>query len=511
MRQEYFVYENPTLYQCFEWYSPEDGTFWKNLASDAAQLRQDGITAVWLPPAGKGSAGIHDVGYGVYDLYDLGEFRQKGTVRTKYGTKQEYIACLKALHDNGIITIADIVFNHRLGGDATEKVMARECDPEDRRKLISDAHEIEAWTKFTFPGRKGKYSSFTWDHDCFDGCDYDQKTKKSGIYLFDGKDWDRQVNGEYGTYDYLMGCDLDMGNPRVIQELKDWGHWFLKEVPVDGVRIDAMKHINASVIQDWVRDMRKTTGKILPAVGEYWSGDIDTLLQNVVGEKEDIGLFDVPLHFHFFDASHADGNFDMGSLYRDTLSERRPHQAVTFVNNHDTQPHQALESYIPAWFQPLAYACVLLREQGIPCVFAGDLNGIPHDGIAPCAELKTLLKLHRLAAYGPEIAYFDDADTVGFVRLGRRDHEDSGLVVVMTDRGSTSRKINCSKSFARQTLVDALGHVQQEVTVNEEGIGEFPVEGGSVSVYVTKAMQKKLAQPVSPRTQGSVRSGMARH
>ena len=45
-------------------------------------LAQSGITALWIPPAYKGSEGVNDVGYGVYDIYDLGEFGQKGTVAT---------------------------------------------------------------------------------------------------------------------------------------------------------------------------------------------------------------------------------------------------------------------------------------------------------------------------------------------------------------------------------------------------------------------------------------------
>ena len=56
-----------------------------------------GVTVVWLPPAYKGAGGVHDVGYGVYDLYDLGEFDQKGTIPTKYGTKQEYLDAIDAL------------------------------------------------------------------------------------------------------------------------------------------------------------------------------------------------------------------------------------------------------------------------------------------------------------------------------------------------------------------------------------------------------------------------------
>ena len=53
-----------------------------------------GVTALWLPPAAKAQDGPNDVGYGVYDL---GEFDQKGPVRTKYGTKAEYLAAIAAL------------------------------------------------------------------------------------------------------------------------------------------------------------------------------------------------------------------------------------------------------------------------------------------------------------------------------------------------------------------------------------------------------------------------------
>ena len=87
---------NGTLMQWFHWYLPDDGSHWQNLKKEAQSLAQVGISALWLPPAYKGMAGASDVGYGVYDLYDLGEFDQHGSVRTKYGTKHEYITAVKA-------------------------------------------------------------------------------------------------------------------------------------------------------------------------------------------------------------------------------------------------------------------------------------------------------------------------------------------------------------------------------------------------------------------------------
>lgn len=54
------------------------------------------------------------MGYGIYDLFDLGEFDQKGTVPTKYGTRQEFEASVQACHAAGMQVYADTVFNHKM-------------------------------------------------------------------------------------------------------------------------------------------------------------------------------------------------------------------------------------------------------------------------------------------------------------------------------------------------------------------------------------------------------------
>lgn len=103
--------------QFFHWYTPNDGNLWNQLAESAQYLAEVGITSLWLPPAYKGANGGYDTGYGVYDLFDLGEFDQKGSVRTKYGTRDEYLNAIKAAQSNGIQVYADIVFNHKMGAD----------------------------------------------------------------------------------------------------------------------------------------------------------------------------------------------------------------------------------------------------------------------------------------------------------------------------------------------------------------------------------------------------------
>jgi alpha-amylase len=113
-----------------------------------------GITSVWFPPAYKGTNGGYSIGYDAYDLYDLGEFDQKGTIPTKYGTKNDYLKAIKALKKQNIEMIVDIVLGHKAGGDELEKFKVVKVDEDNREKVISDVIEIESYTKFTFPGRK---------------------------------------------------------------------------------------------------------------------------------------------------------------------------------------------------------------------------------------------------------------------------------------------------------------------------------------------------------------------
>lgn len=50
--------------------------------------------------------------------------------------------------------IADIVLNHKAGGDELEKIKVVKVNPDNRNETMPGPFEIEAYTKFTFPGRK---------------------------------------------------------------------------------------------------------------------------------------------------------------------------------------------------------------------------------------------------------------------------------------------------------------------------------------------------------------------
>ncbi|WP_066649271.1 alpha-amylase [Christensenella timonensis] len=478
---------NGTMMQYFEWYLPS-GMLWRQVAEEAESLARDGITALWLPPAYKGSGGENDVGYAVYDLYDLGEFDQKGTVPTKYGTKEEYVNAIGALHDHGIQVYADIVLDHMMGADGTETVRAREYNPENRQQSIGEDKEIVAWTKFDFPGRNGQYSDFKWNHTHFGGIDWDEKEQKKGIFKFHGKQWEDEVDDEKGNFDYLMGADVDLSNPEVVEELKRWGNWYLDIAPVNGFRMDAVKHMRFSFYSDWLDTLRREKNRELFSVGEYWNGDLAALKNYIDTTEGAMSLFDVPLHFRFFDAANSGGAFDMRTILNDTLTQNNPMRSVTFVDNHDTQPGQSLESWIPDWFKPLAYALILLRQEGYPCVFYGDYYGIPHDGVEPMREmLRPLVAARRYRAYGKQNDYFDDPNIIGWTREGDEIHGNSGLAALLTNGSGGVKHMYVGEKFAGSRFFDCTKNRPDEVVVGDDGWADFFVNDGSVSVWVKAA------------------------
>ncbi len=130
------------MMQYFQWYAPT-GVIWNELAKNAPSLAASGFTGVWIPPSGKGSGGAFDVGYGAYDFFDLGEFNQKNTIATKYGSKAELLAAITAAQKAGVQVYADVVFNHKDGADFTEDVLAQAVDWDNRNQPVfarNDAH-----------------------------------------------------------------------------------------------------------------------------------------------------------------------------------------------------------------------------------------------------------------------------------------------------------------------------------------------------------------------------------
>lgn len=486
-----------TLLQAFHWYLPGDGYLWPALAGAAADLAGMGITDVWLPPASKGALGARSVGYDVYDLFDLGEFDQKGSVASKYGDRAALEAATHALRSHGLNVIHDVVFNHKIGADECEAVLVRRVNPVDRTEIDPEIIEAQAYTRFTFPGRGGRYSEFIWDARCFTGIDRLEDPEETGIFKlvndFGDDGWNVEVDTELGNFDYLMGSDIEFRNKAVYEELMYWGRWLMGELPCDGFRLDAAKHIPAWFFRDWIARMREEAGCDLFVVAEYWHPDVDVLRLYLDRVDNQLMLFDVALHHAFHRASKGGTDFDLRTLFDGTLVASVPERAVTLVSNHDTQPLQALETEVESWFRPLAYALILLRADGVPCVFHPDLYGASYSdtGADGCEHtiditavecLPALIRARQRFAYGPQTDLFDSPNCIAFVRAGA--DEQPGCVVVLSNGEAASVTADLGAEAAGVRFEDVLGHCPDVVTLDAAGRAAFPVAARSVSVWV---------------------------
>jgi alpha-amylase len=498
---------NGTLFQFFHWYYPADGSLWKFLAKEAPRLAALGITAIWMPPAFKGSKGADSEGYDVYDLYDLGEFDQQGSIRTKYGTKEEYLQAIGAVHAAGMQAYADVILNHLCGADGTEQVKVKKANPANRYEFISDEQTIEAYTRFSYPARQGRYSSFVWDQHCFTGVDMAKNTQEKAVFKLlneYGEQWEEVADHENGNYDFLLGSDIEFRNKAVREELRRWGAWYQQSTKIDGLRLDAVKHIAPDYLNRWVDQLRQQAGKDLFVVGEYWAPEkLQDMLHFIDITEGRMALFDACLHHNLYQAASGGKDYDLRRLFDSTLVTEKPSLAVTLTGNHDTQPLQLLEAPLQAWFLPLAYALILLRDKGYPCVFFPDLYGAQYKGndnngeerevtLKPVPALEQLLRARKSFAYGVQRDYFDYPSCIGWVRAGDAEHPGSGCAVLLSNSDKGQKRMEIGQSFAGQAFHDWLGHSSAKVVIGEDGWGDFMCEAGSVSVWVAV---KHFARP----------------
>jgi len=488
---------NGTMLQYFHWYTDGDSFLWKNLKETAEYLKHIGITAVWLPPAYKCASGNYSVGYDPYDLFDLGEFNQKGSIATKYGTKEDYLAAINSLKSKDIQIIADIVLNHKAGGDELEEFQVVEVNTENRNEVTSEPFNIKSYTKFNFPERNKQYSEFIWDFTCFSGVEYAEGIDGMHVYRVIneyGDGWDELLSDEKGNYDYLMNNDINFRNPNVVGELDYWGRWYYEQIGYSGVRLDAIKHITPAFFKDWLYKLREATEENIFAVGEYWAPNDLPLLEKYIEVTEGcMNLFDPVLQHHFHLASVQGSDYDLSKIFDGTLVQSQPDKAVTLVDNHDTQPLQQLEAPVEHWFKPLAYALILLRTEGYPCIFYPDLFGAHYvdkdkEGndceifLEKVEELEILLNIRQDNVCGVQRDYFDHPDCIGWTLEGNEDL--SGCAVVISNNGPGEKIMEIGTKYTGKFFCDALGIVNDHIEIDKNGCGKFSVSENGISVWI---------------------------
>ncbi|ORY14470.1 glucan 1,4-alpha-maltohexaosidase precursor [Clohesyomyces aquaticus] len=535
--------DNPVIFQSFEWNIKNDQKHYRRLFRVLPALHSIGITALWLPPACKAGNSTGN-GYDIYDLYDLGEFEQRGSRSTKWGPKEDLMALSSKAKELHVGLYFDAVLNHRCGGDAKEVITVVEVDPQNRNRNLTRPKEIEAWLRFDFPGRRGKYSPMRYTSAQYNASDWDDRAQKNAIYKIvqGGKDWAKDVSDEWGNGDYLMFNNLDYTNKALRDDVNYWGVWVTQQLGLSGFRLDAMQHFSQTFSSHWMKNIQRNAGRDIFFVGEYWNGDVAILESYLKNSPPDLYLYDAPLLYNFGRMSHSK-NPDLRTVFERSLVSSRPRNAVTLVMNHDTQKGQVMDTPISAAFTSLAYALTLLRRDGYPCVFYGDVYGTsaPHVSHPTCGgKLPDLVLARKLYAYGEQVDYFSSPGCIGWVRKGitlGRGHKASGMAVVMSWVGEARvsqhppphhgfsfvgpvwarkllrrasshevpvhqfhQRMNVGVQHAGQVWTDLLKGSRDRVTIGRDGFGVFSCQKNTVAIYVSERGEGRENFPVNFET-----------
>ena len=337
--------------QGFYWNSPPGGVWYDSLSALAPRLSSAGFGAIWVPSPVKGAGGSLSMGYDPYDHYDFGDYNQKGTVETRFGSKAELLGMLNSMHNVGVQVFADAVLNHMQGG---ERLAPYQCKPSG--SSVPDS----AYLIFNYPYGSGRFK------------------KDSSMFYPNSAHCDVQPP-YHGPSDpiYKFGEWLDKEKINVRDSLVAWGQYLKSGLGFDGFRIDAVKSIDPNFVGYWAKNSAGTSY----TVAEYWGSISEIKYWNSVAlaTGSNVAMFDFPLRYNLQDmCNNTGGTFDMRTLDGSGLINNgmSGYNVSTFVENHDFD-RIGYDGKIDNGHNPvisnkdMAYAYILFSE-GRPCVFFKD-------------------------------------------------------------------------------------------------------------------------------------------
>jgi len=292
-------------------------------------LKTLGITGVWITP-------IHPSP--TYHKYDVVDYYG---IDNEYGTIEDYKHLVKEAHAKGIKILIDLVVNHT----SSEH-------PWFKASCMNDA----------------KYKDFyVWS-----------KTDSGG-------NWHKNPmnpNERYFAYFWEKMPDLNFENKNVREEVKKIGRYWLKEIGVDGYRIDAAQHIyepNDTVRNNiWWTEFRNDMLKINPyvyLVGEVWNKDsmVATYFKSSLN-----GCFNFDLSNSIIQCVEKNDatNFvnKLQSIHQLYKSYNSNFRDVIFISNHDQDRYRSTFNGDTSKTK-LAFT-MLMTLPGIPFLYYGEEIGM---------------------------------------------------------------------------------------------------------------------------------------
>ena len=492
------------------WNSNFENSYANYLTELAPRLRDAGINAVWVPPFVK-NTGTNSVGYSPFDAYDLGDKYQKGTVTTRFGTKDDVLRMIAVMHANGIEVIADVVLNHVVGAGG-EDGGAGGDDP----NAYDDKWKNFRYVCYETPYKDGKKEDY-WNRKGRWPKNWQNFHANEGHLSNDG-DWcagwwgpDVCYNeGAYGQSSNVVGYNPAQSKNYMRDQTREWMNWFKKQTAVDGYRWDAVKHYPEWAQQDFLYNVKYSLpdfakgGQAMFSVGEFIGSksEIDNYcmaVQYANGSSEfAMGGYDVPLRGAIKNVIDGGGYNNIGSIpgeqlgmrYNDYGDGQRVHRSLNYVNSHDTfRPifddngnykdwDTANETgwHIDPFDQRLGMAyAIAMALDGNVSVFMEDLfnlsnnnryNHMPADKnqLPMRSNIKNLIWCHQNLAfkYGDYKVRWQDQDLLVIERSGK-------AIIAITDDGANAKDVWIDTDFRNVQLKDYSGGTSGERTAWGDG------------------------------------------
>ncbi|MBW6473375.1 MAG: hypothetical protein K0B14_09650 [Anaerolineaceae bacterium] len=295
-----------------------------------------GITGIWLMPIFPSTS---------YHGYDVIDYR---VVNPEFGSMEDFNEFLEEAHKRNIKVIIDFVVNHT----SIEHPWFEEA----RSNQESPFRDWYIWAAEK-PTYKGPWGQEVW-HFNYDNSYY------------------------YGVFWSGMP-DLNFKNNQVTNEVFDIVEFWLKDIGVDGFRIDGALHLiedgqvqkNTDATHEWFRAFNEHYKELNPealTVGEVW--DSNFLAVRYVKDQE----FDLVFDFEQADAVMlgvlgSDGQRVLNAL--EFNSNLYPDfQKANFLTNHDM--NRVMHVFQGNENKAKAAAVILLTSPGVPFIYYGEEVGM---------------------------------------------------------------------------------------------------------------------------------------
>ncbi|MBT3192909.1 MAG: hypothetical protein HN341_10175, partial [Verrucomicrobia bacterium] len=504
-------------------------TDYEELMYKMPELVEVGYEAIWLPPPTKASGGL-STGYDCWDPFDLGSKDQSGSVKTKYGTDGELRELIRVAHRFGIRVYVDNIMNHRAfsvpGYDAStpidtypgmvpEDFHLRETEEGFYRKWDNVADWSDTWqvqnrnfSDLIDIAQETDYQQNSTDNGNFGQSEGDSIPKISFVRHPDNPEyychlpggWSGEYEGDHvGEYvgfgstsitAQVIADNADFYSEDVNKYLERAVRWLVAHTRIDGLRLDAVKHVAADFFGRRSGDDKDGYGSgycgqaqiqfnrtrgfndaddhrdtVFDPGASYGRNDLMMFGEHLgspppTGDYIDSGMRLVDSVLHGF----LNGNLGMewgnlSGLQYEGGEGFAWDQGVTYVKSHDDDYATAPE---------LQFALNLTRR-GLPCVYTdgnyqsetlGESGGAfpRHANINFLGQwgddrIPNLVNIHNHFARGEQWGRWGDGDVAAYDRVDKRENESMSdadgavLFFVMNDNYADGQYREISTSF----------------------------------------------------------------